>query len=303
MTDRPAPPTLTAFAWTLLVTLGVIWGAAFFFARVAVDEVLPLTLVLYRVSIAAVTLHVILAVLGRSIHPYVHRWRDFLVLGLLNNAVPFSLLFAGQTALSAGLASILNATMPIWTVVIGHVLTSDERMSAHKVAGVALGFVGVATMLGPAATGVLTAPAWAMLCVIGGAMSYGFAVVFAKRFSAMPPLVTATGQLTASSALMLPVVLVIDGVPEVTLSGETWAAIAALAVISTALAYILYFRVLAIAGAVNGSLVTLLVPPSAILLGWLFLSERLDAFAWMGLALIGSGLVVLDGRLLQKLRG
>ena len=300
MSSTPAP---SLAVWGMLALLGLIWGAAFFLARVAVAEVPPLTLVLYRVVLAAMTLHLVLLATRRSVMPHAARWRDFLGMGLLNNAVPFSLLFVGQTALGAGFASILNASMPIWTVVIAHVLTGDERMRAVTVAGVLLGFAGVATMLGPAALAITDAPAWAMVCVVAGAMSYGFAGVFGKRFRGVPPTVTATGQLTASSLIMLPVVLFVEGVPDLGApSTGTWGAVALLAVVSTALAYILFFRILAAAGAVNVSLVTLLVPPSAILLGWLFLGERLDAFAWTGLALIAAGLIVLDGRAMRRLR-
>ena len=305
--SAPSPPNLvrapTLAVWGMLVLLGVIWGAAFFLARVAVAEIAPLTLVLLRVALAGATLHLVLAIGGRSLWPYRGRWRDFLGMGLLNNAVPFSLLFVGQTALGAGFAAILNATMPIWTVLIAHLATSDERMQPASVAGIALGFAGVAVMLGPAALAVSDRPVWAMVCVVGGAMSYGFAGIFGKRFAGVPPTVTATGQLTASAAIMLPVAVLVHGVPDLAgVSGGVWGAVAVLAVVSTAFAYILFFRILAAAGAVNVSLVTLLVPPSAILLGWLFLGERLDPFAWTGLGLIASGLIVLDGRLARRLR-
>ena len=293
-------PTLGT--WGLLVLLGIIWGGAFFLARVAVLEVPPLTLVLFRVALAGLTLHIVLALGGRTLWPYRERWRDFLGMGLLNNALPFSLLFIGQTALGAGLASILNATMPIWTVLLAHWATADERMSPSKVGGIVLGFIGVLTMLGPAALGGTQAPLWAMLCVIGGAVSYGVGSIYGKRFKDVPPLITATGQLTASTALMIPVALIAHGWPNWnTISVETWAAVAALAVVATAFAYILFFVVLSRAGATNVSLVTLLVPPSAILLGWLFLGERLSLTAWLGLALIAVGLIVLDGRAIRAI--
>ena len=306
--SSPAVPAATAPAptlgvWAMLGLLGLIWGAAFFLARVAVAEVPPLTLVLLRVVLAALTLHLVLAATGRSILPHAARWREFLWLGLLNNAVPFSLLFLGQTALGAGLASILNASMPIWTVLIANALTADEKLTANKLVGVLLGFLGVATLLGPAALGALDAPLWAMVCVVAGAMSYGFGTIYAKRFRGVPPTVTATGQLTASSLLMMPAVLLVEGVPALGgVDPGTWGAVVLLAVVSTAFAYILYFRILSAAGAVNASLVTLLVPPSAILLGWLFLSERLEPAAWAGLALIAAGLVVLDGRPVRWLK-
>ena len=192
-TDGPAgtgTPSLGPGTWGLLVLLGVIWGGAFFLARVAVAEIPPLLLVAFRVALAGLALHIVLLAAGRTLLAHRHRWRDFLGLGLLNNAVPFSLLFVGQTELSAGLASILNATTPIWTVLIAHALTSDERLSAPKLAGVLLGFAGVAVMLGPAAFGGGTEadgpPLWAMACVVAGAASYALASIFAKRFRDVP---------------------------------------------------------------------------------------------------------------------
>ena len=295
-----AAPSL--FVWGLIVLLGLVWGGAFFLARVAVAELPPLVLVLLRVALAALTLHLVLLVSGRALWTYRSRWRDFLGMGLLNNAIPFSLLFVGQTALGAGLASILNATTPIWTVLIAHVLTRDERMIPRRLAGVALGFLGVATMLGPAALGALTSPPWAMLCVVAGAISYGFGGIFGKRFADVPPAVTATGQLTASTLVMLPVALLVHDLPDWSaVPGHVWLAVVVLATASTAFAYLLFFRILAAAGAVNVSLVTLLVPASAIVLGAVFLDETLSPAAWAGLALIASGLLVLDGRLVSRL--
>ena len=294
--SRPSSaPTL--LAWALIVLLGVVWGGAFFLARIAVMEVPPLTLVLLRVALAAATLHLFLALNGRSVAPYLGHWRLFLGMGLLNNVVPFSLLFVGQTELSAGLASILNATTPIWTVLIAHVATSDERMSGVKLAGIALGFAGVVAMFLPALANAVSSPPWAMACVIGGAMSYGVAGVFGRRLRDVPPVVSSVGQLSASTLAMLPVALLVHGVPTFAYSAEIWMAVATLAVVSTAFAYVLFFRILALAGAVNVSLVTLIVPASAILLGALFLGERLAPSAWIGLALIAGGLLALDGRL------
>ena len=299
----PSPSSPSALAWSLIVALGIIWGGAFFLARIAVMEVPPLTLVLLRVALAALTLHVVLAVTGRSVLAHRGAWRLFLGMGLLNNAVPFSLLFVGQTALSAGLASILNATTPIWTVLIAHWATSDERMSAGRLAGIALGFAGVATLFAPALVDAVGSPVWAMACVVGAAISYGFAGVVGRRLAGIPPIVSSAGQLTASTLVMAPVaVLVHRGLPLDYASG-TWAAVVALAVVSTALAYVLFFRILALSGAVNVSLVTLIVPASAIVLGAVFLGERLAPSAWAGLALIAAGLLVLDRRLVALVRG
>lgn len=298
-TATPPPP----LAWVLIVLLGTVWGSAFFLARVAVLEVPPLWLVLLRVALAALTLHVALALTGRTVLAHAASWRLFLGMGLLNNAIPFSLLFVGQTALSAGLASILNATTPVWTVLIAHWATSDERMSGGRIAGIVLGLAGVAVLFGPALLDAVSSPVWAMACVVGGAMSYGAAGVFGRRLAGIPPVVSSAGQLTASTLVMLPVAWIAHGALDPSFSGTVWAAVVTLAVVSTALAYVMFFRILAIAGAVNVSLVTLIVPASAILLGWAFLDERLAPSAWVGLALIAAGLLALDGRLAARVRG
>ncbi|MBM7048273.1 MULTISPECIES: DMT family transporter [Rhizobium] len=294
---------MSALTWGLLLLLGLIWGGSFFFARIAVHHVPPLTLVLLRLSLAAVALHLYIA--GRfSIYPLLRsHWRQFLLLGLINNAVPHALIFFGQTQMGAGLASILNATTPIWTVLIGNQLTTDERLTPAKLAGCLIGLVGTAVLLAPSVTNSASVPFWALLLPIIAAISYGFAAIYAKRFKGIAPTVVATGQLTGSSLIMLPVALTVD--QPWTLATPPAAAIAAilgLALLSTAFAYILYFRIMALAGATNASLVTLLVPPSAMLLGFLFLGERLGGPEIAGMLLIGAGLLILDGRFYAWMR-
>jgi drug/metabolite transporter (DMT)-like permease len=289
---------VTPATWGLLVLLGLIWGGSFFFARIAVAHVPPMTLVFLRLSIAALALHIYL--FGRlELYPTLRRrWREFLLLGLINNAIPHTLIFAGQTEIGAGLAAILNATTPIWTVLIANRLTLDEKMTPARIIGCLLGLAGTAFLVGPGVLGLATVPLWALLLPIGAAMSYGFAATYGKRFKGMPAPVTAAGQLTGSSLIMLPLALWHDqpwtlAMPPLSVI----AAILALALLSTAFAYILYFRIMTMAGATIASLVTLLVPPSAILLGTLFLSERLEIADMIGMVLIGFGLLVIDGRL------
>ena len=295
------PPAMSASTWGLLILLGTIWGASFFFARIAVAEVPPLALVLLRVSIAAAALQIYLAVAGPSFAgalPYAGR---FFALALLNNVIPFSLIFAGQTQMGAGLASVLNATTPFWTLILAQLLTPDERLSPNKIAGIVLGIAGTAVMVGPGVVAGLGGPVWAKMALIGAALSYGFALILTRRsFTGIAPPLIATGQLTAATIIMLPVVFFYDG-PSALIAGSAgvWASILALALISTAFAYIVYFRIIATAGATNASLVTLLVPVSAMLLGATFLGERLETFELAGMALIGAGLVVIDGRLLR----
>ncbi|MBX4905870.1 MULTISPECIES: DMT family transporter [Rhizobium] len=288
---------MNAWTWGLLVLLGLIWGGSFFFARIAVQHVPPLTLVFLRLLLAALALHVYIAGRLDIYSIFKARWREFLILGVINNVLPHALIFFGQTRIGAGLAAILNATTPIWTVLIANYLTSDEKLSSAKIAGCLVGLLGTIVLVGPGISAGSEAALWALLFPVLAAVSYGFAATYGKRFKGVPAAVTAAGQLTASSLIALPLSLLADRPWALTIPPlEVLLAILALALLSTAFAYILYFRVIATAGATNASLVTLLVPPSAILLGVLFLRERLSLSEFAGMALIGFGLVILDGR-------
>jgi drug/metabolite transporter (DMT)-like permease len=289
--------------WLVLLFLALIWGGAFFFIGVAVRHVAPLTYVFLRLTVAAAGLWTFLAFKGQSIGLPRQVWGSILLLALLNNALPFALFGWSQTHIASGLASILNATTPIWGVVVAHFLTQDERMSPRKVAGVLLGFGGVATMIGPSLLSNLGTGALAELACVAASLSYALAAVWAKRFKRLgvSPISITTGQLTAGAAMMFPLSLAVDrpwtqAFPPLT----AWAAIAALALLCTAFGYVLYFRMIERAGATNALLVTLLVPPVAIILGWMFLGEQLAAQDFAGLALIAFGLAAIDGRLLSS---
>jgi drug/metabolite transporter (DMT)-like permease len=295
--------TMGIAEWAMLLLLGAIWGGSFFFARIAVAEIAPLVLVLLRVAIAAAALHLFLLVRGPSFRLALPRWRLLVALGLANNVVPFSLIFLGQTALGAGVASVLNATTPFWTVIMANAATSDEKLSWNKVAGVLFGIAGTAVMIGPGIVAGLGGPAWAKLALIGASISYALALMVARRLKGLPASVMATAQLTVSTVVMIPVVCLAGGAGALlAVSAPVWAAVLGLALLSTAFAYLLYFTLVARAGATNASLVTLIVPVSAILLGAVFLGERLEPFELAGIALIAIGLLTIDGRLLPKRR-
>ena len=298
----PAPQrSMSAADWAKLLLLGAIWGGSFFFARIAVAEMHPLTLVLFRVLIAAAALHVYLLALGPSFRLALPLAGSFFVLALVNNVLPFSLIFAGQTAMGAGLAAVLNSTTPFWTILIANAVTADEKLSVNKVAGVLLGIAGVAAMVGPGIVASLGGPVWAKFAMVGASLSYAVALVFSRRFKKVPPAIVATGQLTASTIIMIPVVLLWSGPSGLfAASAPVWTAVFALALVSTAFAYILYFSIIGSAGATNASLVTLVVPVSAILLGFVFLGERLELFEVGGMLLIGLGLVTIDGRVFRR---
>lgn len=295
-----AQQTMSARDWGQLLLLGAIWGGSFFFARIAVAEIQPLVLVLFRVSIAAIALQLYLGLRGPSFRLALPYAGAFFGLALLNNVIPFSLIFLGQTQLGAGLAAVLNATTPFWTLVIANMLTQDDRLTRNKLAGILLGIAGTAVMIGPGLLAGLGGPVWAKLALIGAALSYAFALILARRFRALPPPVVATGQLTASSIIMIPLVLVVHGPSGLfSASWPVWSAVLAMALVSTAFAYILFFNLVASAGPTNASLVTLIVPVSATLLGIAFLEERLDSVELIGMGLIGLGLLTIDGRLLR----
>jgi drug/metabolite transporter (DMT)-like permease len=293
----PTTRSMSGSDWLLLILLSVVWGGSFFFAKVAVAELPPLTIVLVRVALAAAALHLLVRAIGQRMPGDAMLWRDFLLMGLLNNAIPFSLIFWGQQEIASGLASILNATTPLFTVLVAHRFTADERATPAKLIGVGLGLAGVALMIGLDLLSGFGGHLLSELAVLAAALSYAFAGVFGRRFRGRPPLVVAAGQLTGSSILILPLALLVDRPwlgPNPSLG--VWAALIGLALLSTALAYVIFFRILARAGATNLLLVTFLIPVSALLLGVAFLAERVSAHQILGMLLIGMGLAAIDGR-------
>ncbi len=297
--------SMTTLEWGLLVALSILWGASFLFVGVAVAVLTPVTVVTLRVIIAGLLLYGILAVLGLRMPGDRESWRDFAIMGFLNNVIPFSLIAWGQSHIESGLASILNATAPLFTVVIAHYLTADERMTPARIAGVLIGFAGVVVMIGPSALADIRGELLPELACLGGAVAYALSVVFARRFSrrGIAPLATATGQMTTASLIMLPIWLIADRPWTIPLpSIEVIAAILALAALATVVAYIIYYRLLATAGSVNLMLVTFLIPITGILLGALVLGERLAPRHFIGMAAIGLGLAFIDGRLFRWMR-
>ena len=297
-----ANKTMGLGEWSMLLLLALLWGGSFFFAKVAVGELPPLTVVLCRVALAALALNLVVLVSGQRMPAGREVWGAIFVMGLLNNVVPFSLIFWGQTQIAAGLASILNATTPLFTVLVAHAVTADEKLTPSRLTGVLAGIAGVAIMIGPGAFAGDGGDTLAKLAVLGAALSYAFASIWGRRFRGMPPTVTAAGQLTASTVIIAPIALLADRPWTLAAPSErVIAALIALAILSTAIGYLLYFAILARAGATNVVLVTLLIPPSAMLLGALFLGEQIAPRDLLGLAFIAAGLAAIDGRLARWL--
>lgn len=283
----------------MLIVLSILWGGSFFFVGIAVKALTPLTIVLIRLSLAALTLWLVVLLLRVAPPASAKAWLSLLTMGLLNNVIPFSLIVWGQSHIESGLASIFNAMTPLFTVLVAGTLLVDERISRRKIIGVLLGLSGAAAMVGADALQGLGTDVWAQLAVMGAALSYGFASVFGRRFKTLglDPIAIAAGQVTMSALLLVPLAFIFEKPFAQPMPGwEVWFALVTLAVFSTALAYILFFRVLASAGATNVSLVTFLVPISAILLGFVFLDERLQLTHLIGMLLIGLGLLAIDGR-------
>jgi drug/metabolite transporter (DMT)-like permease len=301
MADR----SMNRAEWGILLALALLWGGSFLFIAVGVSALPPLTLVLLRVGLAALVLVAVVRATGERLPTDPRLWAAFAGMALLNNLAPFSLFAWGQTQIASGLASILNATTPLWAVIVGQMFTTDEKATPLKLAGVAVGIAGVAAMIGADALGGLGSNVAAQLACLGATLSYALAGVYGRRFRGLgvPPLVAATGQLAAAALILLPVELIVDRPWTLPVPGApVLAAIAGLVLLSTALAYVLYFRLLATAGATNVMLVTFLIPVTAILLGAVVLGEVLRPQHALGLAGIALGLLLIDGRLFRRLR-
>ena len=288
-------------AWAGLVLLATIWGCSFLTVRIALDEVPIPTIVAIRVGGAAIMLWAV--VLGRRIAvPGTPRvWTGIALMGLFNNAIPFSLIAWGQQHIPSGLAAILNAATAIFGVLIAALVFADERLTGRKALGVGLGFLGVATALGLSNLTSVDPRSLGQWAVVLAALSYGISGSIGRAFlKGVPPLVSAAGMLSASALVMVPVALLHDGLPSFNYAPQTILSLAFLSLVGSGIAYLIFYRVLALAGAGNLSLVTLLIVPVAIVVGAVVLGELLRPQAYAGFALLAAGLLIIDGRLLDR---
>ncbi|WP_315720303.1 MULTISPECIES: DMT family transporter [unclassified Bradyrhizobium] len=285
--------------WSLLGLLSLLWSGSFIFNGLALKELPPLTLVLLRIALAAAILLPILRLRGLDLPRGIAGWRPYFAVALFNNVVPFCLIVIGQTYITSGLAAVLNATTPLFTIAV-MAAAGEEGLLARRVAGLIVGLVGVVVLRGGSSVG----GGYGILFGLGASFSYGVAALLGRRHLAnSPPLATATFQLSASSAMMLVVAGVVDQPWRLPMPGlQTWLAIIALAALSTAFAYIVFFQVLRRSGATNVTLVTLLIPLTTMLLGYLVLGESVSLREIVGALVIGSALLVIDGRIFNVLR-
>ncbi|WP_074012797.1 DMT family transporter [Candidatus Sodalis sp. SoCistrobi] len=290
--------------WGMLLGLSLLWGGSFFFNRLALRELPPLTVVMLRVGLGALAMWLLLRLLRLSFPTGLRLWPAFMLMGLLNNVIPFTLIVWGQLHIASGLAAILNATTPLFSLLVGWLGVGGARPARRQLAGVVTGFGGVAVMTGVGLQSAAPSSLAGQLAVLGAALSYACAGVYGRRFAVMGlnPLLTACGQVSASALVLLPLTLFADRpwtLPSP--NGVTWGAIAGLALLSTALAYVLFFQLLARAGTLNLMLVTFLIPVSATLLGGLVLHERLQGTELAGMVIILLALIIIDGRLGRRL--
>jgi len=306
MPDHTVTRTMGLSQWLMVVSLGLIWGGSFFFVAVSLKELPGFVIVAARTTIAAAALWPLVWIAKIPIPRSPRVWAAIVFMGLINNAIPYSLMVWAQTQIASGVASILNATTPLFTVLVAHMFTRDERMTPLSVVAVTVGFAGVVVMVGGTALQSLGSDVLGEMAILGMAVLYAFAAVFGRRFAAMQaaPIAVAAGQVTASAIMLIPCALIFDQpwtLPPPSLA--TIGAIFGLGLGTTGFAYVLYFRILATSGATNLLLVTFIAPASAILLGVSVLGEALLPRHIIGMALIGLGLLLMDGRPLKWLTG
>jgi drug/metabolite transporter (DMT)-like permease len=294
--------TMGLSEWLLLVMLSVLWGGSFFFVEIALKDLPPLTIVLGRVSLAAIALTAFVFLSGKRMPVTPDVWSKFLLMGAFNNLIPFSLIVWGQTHIDSSLAAILNATTPVFAVIMAHFLTQDERLTPNRFTGVLLGLGGVVVLIGPEALQGLSLNSLGQVAILGAACSYACAGIYGHRFKTLPPVIAAAGMLTGTTIMMLPPVLLLEQPWNLSPSALTWGAVLGLSLFSTAIAYLIYFRILAVAGATNLLLVTFLIPVSALALGVFVLGEQLQWTEFVGMILIFAGLAAIDGRLISRIQ-
>ncbi|WP_425046585.1 DMT family transporter [Primorskyibacter sp. S87] len=288
--------TISKGAWAELALLGLIWGGSFLAIRIALDEVPVVTSVFHRTFWAMLVLWGVVAIQRLPVPKDPRIWGAFLVMGLLNNVIPFGLMSWGQLYIETGLTSILNATTAIFAVIVAAMIFADERLTPRKIIGVGLGFLGVATAIGLEAFDSFDLRSTAQFAILGGTVSYALASSWGRlKLGDLPPQVAAAGMLTGSTLVLAPAAWLIDGPISLDLEPRTWMAIGYYAIVATAGAYLLYYRILAKAGSGNLMVVTLLIPPVAITLGALVRDEALLPQAYVGFVLLALGLMVLNG--------
>jgi drug/metabolite transporter (DMT)-like permease len=290
------------FEWALLIALSAIWGGSFYFFAVIIKELPVFTIVFFRVFLATVALWLIVLVTRQELPQFKNVWHNYLLMGLFNNVIPFSLIVWGESKVAPGLAAVLNATTPFFSVIVAHLSTQNEKLTWNRLAGALVGLTGVAALVGFDAIKNLGADLIFQIAIVMASVSYGISTIFGRRFVGIPPLVSSASQTAASSIMLLPLMMIIDHPFSLTMpSMNATLSLLALALLCTALAYVIFFNIVKSAGMTNVTLVTLLVPVSAMMLGALFLDEQISMRHFLGMLVIGIGLALIDGRIPRKI--
>ncbi len=288
--------------WAILLFLSLLWGTSFFFQKTILLQLHPFTMVFGRLGLAALALYLVMLTAGYRISSVRGCWSGMIVMAAMNNAIPFCLFAWSQTRITSGLAAIFNATAPLFTVVAAHLLTSDERLTPRKIIGVICGIAGVIFIIGPGVLGGARGSVMGQLACLIAASCYSLAAIYSRRFRQIPAIVLAAVQAAIAALMVLPMALLTEHpwtLPMPTL--KTWSALLALGLLSTGLAYAIYFRLLARVGATNTVLVTFLIPVTALLLGKFRLHETLELRQIGGMACIFLGLLIIDGRIVRAI--
>lgn len=280
----------------VLLLLGALWGASFLFIKIGVAEMPPATLVAIRLAVGAAILLGVLYARGLRMPTNLRAWGDMFFVGIIGTVVPYMLITWGEQHITSGMASILNATMPLFTVLLTYVWTREERLNGLRLFGVLLGFVGVIVAVGVEHLSLTAADTQGQLAVLLASLCYAITGIYARRaFRGMPALIPATGQMLTGAIIIVPIALALHGIPSPLPSPLALGAVLALAVFGTAIAYILLYWLLERIGAARNSMVTYLLPPFALLYGALFLRESITIEAVLGLGLVIVGILLANG--------
>ncbi len=277
----------------LLLLLATLWGGSYSFIKVGVETIPPVTLIAARTLLAGAILLAVIGWSGLRLPRDRATWRLFLVQACLNSVVPFTLIAWAERSVEAGLATILSSTSPIFVVLLGLLAGTGERLSLLKLAGIASGLAGTLLIVGTEAMAGFGADLAAQLALVAASLCYGGAALFGRHFKGLDPIMPAAGSLLCGAALLIPLSLAVDRPWTLAPSGASIQALLALSVVSTALAFVIYFRLIARLGSVATTSVAYLRVPTGVLIGMVFLGESLAPTAWAGLILIVGGVLAM----------
>lgn len=290
--------------WLLLLLLSLLWGGSFFFNEIVLRQLAPFTLVFARVSLAAIFLWIfIFFSRGKKSFASTKISKQLiitsLVLGIFNNFVPFSLIVWGQQFIEGGEASIINAAAPLFSAILGQFIRGGEKLTKNRIIGLIVGWFGVFLLVGQSGSLEAGNILYGRLAVLGASLCYALGALYGKRFN-FPPIVLSAGMLSAAAIYLLPFVIFIDKPWGINIETGTLLSMISISLFSTALAYLIYFKLLVRVGATNLLLVTFLIPLTALILGLLFLGETPGWRAYLGFGIITAGLLIVDGRFIWK---